>query len=43
MAELMEIHGVGEKIADEFGEEYLSIINDFISGNDLEVEDDGKE
>ncbi|MEO1940100.1 HRDC domain-containing protein [Candidatus Thioglobus sp.] len=43
MAELMEIHGVGEKIADEFGDEYLAIINDFISGNDLEVEDDNKE
>jgi superfamily II DNA helicase RecQ len=31
MSELMEIHGVGEKIADEFGEEYISIINDFIA------------
>ena len=34
MAELMEIHGIGGKIADEFGESYIGIINDFIVGSE---------
>jgi len=40
MNELMEIHGIGEKIADDFGEEYIDIINDFIAENELEAKEE---
>ena len=40
MVELMEIHGVGEKIAEEFGEEYIGIINDFIAESEFETKEE---
>ena len=39
MNELLEIHGVGEKIAEEFGEEYIGIINDFIAETEAELKE----
>ena len=38
--ELLEIHGVGKKIAEEFGQEYIKIINDFILEIDVKVKSD---